>query len=120
MEFAQEFGRAEVYQLALWDGGAPRRETSAHIHGRFLFGEELTYGKLASRFAAGAQMKRTKITEEFTFEDFLARYGEAAIVMFVISESRQLKICTSDAPPAAQAGETVVALVDPQDDSDAG
>ena len=115
MEFAAEFGRAEVYQLSPWEGGAGKREPSAHIRGRFLFGSELTHGQLASRFAAAGVIKKTKITDEFTFEDFLARYGDHSIVMFIIGD-QQLKVCTAEGSITPQPGETVVALVDPTDD----
>ena len=111
MEFAQVFGRAEVYQLFPWQGGVGNREPSPHIRGRILFGPELTFGSLASRFATGGVVKKTKLSEKFTFEDFRARYGDSSIVMFIIDESARLRICTADTPPTPKPGETLIALV---------
>ena len=58
-------------------------------------------------------MKKTRITEEFTFEDFRARYGDSCLVLFLIEESGNLTVVTADNPPAPQPGQTVITLVDP-------
>jgi CPA1 family monovalent cation:H+ antiporter len=114
LEYSHDFGRAGVYQLNPLDGGSSRRETAPpHIQGRLLFAPEVTYDTLAARINHGAQIKRTGITEEFSFEDFRSRYGDSAIVLFVVTEAGQLNIATADAQLEPGAGQTVIALVDP-------
>ncbi len=66
------------------------------------------------RINSGAQIKRTAINEEFSFADFRSRYGESLIVLFVVTETGQLDIATVEVPLEPTAGQTVVALVDPQ------
>ena len=114
LEFAHDFGRAGVFQLNPIDGGPSRRDTSSpHIQGRLLFGEDITYSTLAGRLNGGAQVKVTSITNEFTFSDFQSLYSTSAIVMFVITDTGQLSIATSESPLEPQPGQTVIALVDP-------
>lgn len=113
MEYAPLFGRAEVYQLPFRELVAGRRETSAHNRGRYLFGQDATHSKLAFRVATGAQIKKTKITEEFTYEDFLQLYGEDTVLMGVLTENRQLNFATAGNELIPKPGQTVIAMVNP-------
>ena len=116
MEFAQVFGRAEVYQLTPTEATAGRREsTSPHIGGRYVFGPSANFDALALRLAQNSQIKRTKITEEFTYEQFRELYGPSAFVLFVKDEFGKLTVCSADAPSEPKPGQTVIALVDPVD-----
>ncbi len=110
--FTHFFGRAGVYQMAPEEAGASRNEAALeHLRGRLLFGSEITHRYLAYRFAAGARVKVTRLTDEFTFADFQARYGESAIVLFVKTASDELRIPTVNVPLEPQSGQSVIALV---------
>jgi CPA1 family monovalent cation:H+ antiporter len=112
-EFSHQFGRANVYQLTPWDKGSGKRTSvSKHLRGRLLFHSELNHDTLAARFVRGNQIKSTKLTDEFTYEDFQQRYGDSAIALFVIDEASQLEICTVEAPVVPKAGQTIIALVE--------
>ncbi len=115
IEFAPEFGRANVYQLAYRESSTNGRDTaSTFVPGRYLFDKEATYSKLSYRVAAGAIFKKTKITTEFSYQDFQDRYRESALLLFVITETKQLLISTAEEPIQPKAGQTVIALVDSQ------
>lgn len=114
-EFAHLFGRANVYQLPLWDGSSGRRvSVSEHLCGRLLFGEGLNYNDLAYRFSQGAVVKTTKLTEEFTIDNFRETHGEQAIPLFLLDNSKTLHICTVDNSPKFEAGQTLISLVPKQ------
>ncbi|GAF79313.1 unnamed protein product [marine sediment metagenome] len=113
MEYAPLFGRGEVYQLPFREIVAGRRESSAHRRGRYLFGQEMTHSKLSFRVTMGAQIKKTRITEEFTYEDFRQLYGDTAVLMGVLTETKQLIFATAGNELVPKAGHTVIALVDP-------
>ena len=115
LEYAGDFGRADVYQLRPLDGSGRRDTSTPHIRGRLLFGPEITYNTLTERITGGAQFKKTGISDAFTFEDFRQRYGDSALVMFVITESGLLSVATAETPLEPISGETVIALVDPVD-----
>ena len=65
--------------------GEQRAATSAksdmprHLRGRTLFREEDTYTRLTQRLVKGAEIKKTNLTDEFTYEDFLGQYGELSV-----------------------------------------
>ena len=110
--FVDYFGRAGVYQLPTKPGGADRREpVSTHRLGRLLFAVDLTYGRLAERFARGATVKTTPLTAEFDYGAFRQRYQDTAIVLFVVDENRKLTIATVDAPPSPRPGQKLISLM---------
>ena len=61
-------------------------------------------------------MKKTRLTEEFSFEEFQQMYGDSAVVLFVLSDDGRLTICTTEAPPEPKAGHLLISLVKPVPD----
>ncbi len=109
-QFVGRFERAELYRLPMSAGDT---EISAH-EGRPLFAKGLTYAQVASRFGSGHILKATRLSEEFPFEAFRVLYGAAAIPMFTLSAEGRMQVLTADKSPQPAAGDTVIALVDPE------
>lgn len=113
MGFAERFGRAEVYQVAAAETSSERTErVGAYRRGRTLFDKPITFEELEDRFEAGATIKKTMVTTDFTYDDFLARYGETALVLFTLEENGKLAIATDEKDMVPKAGQKIVALVD--------
>ena len=118
LEFAHDFGGAEVYQLAPWQAAGESQSTRREViasatKGRLLFREDATFGDLAQRIAQGQQIKRTRITDEFTEQSFREMYGEDALILFARRANGALDIATVDKPLEPQAGDMLIALVPP-------
>ncbi len=112
-EYTHDFGRANVYQLTPWDEQAGQRTSLAeHLRGRLLFSKQLHFEELIGRIQQGAVVKKTRLTDEYGFEDFLERYGESASVLFVLDKSKSLKIQSADEPLSPKPGDLLIALVD--------
>jgi NhaP-type Na+/H+ or K+/H+ antiporter len=115
-EFAHVFGRVNVYQLAPWDSGSGRRTSVGdHLRGRLLFDKQLSHDELAGRLESGFQLKKTRLSKAFTLDDFVARYGESATVLFVIDEAGRLAIPTVSVPLTPKPGQTIIGLVEAED-----
>lgn len=114
MGFVERFGRAEVYQVAVSETSSDRTErVGAYRRGRTLFDRPITIQQLEQRFAAGARIKKTTLTEDFTYDDFLARYGETSLVLFRTDVSgKKLLIATEESETSPRPGQKVIALVD--------
>ncbi|MCA9163044.1 MAG: sodium:proton exchanger, partial [Planctomycetales bacterium] len=111
-EFAHLFGRANVYQLPPWDRSSGRRASVAeHLRGRLLFDRTLNHDELEVAYRSGSALKKTHLTAEFTYADFLARYGDSARILFLLDETKRLHICTADKPPEPKASQSLVFLV---------
>lgn len=109
------FGRAGVFQLTPERRAVKDESTAGHLRGRFLFGKDVTSGNLALRVLGGSVVKATKLTDEFDYQDFRRCYGDSARVLFV-SDGGRLAVVTADNAPTPHPGQTVVALVDEDDD----
>jgi len=116
MGFAERFGRAEVYQVAAAESSSERTEAvGAYRRGRTLFDQPITTEQLEDRFAAGATIKKTMLSNDFTIEDFRDRYGESALLLFCLDESgKKLTIATDEKDMLPRPGQKLVALVDSQ------
>lgn len=114
LRFADLFGRSEVYQLPPPTTADRRARESLprHLQGRYLFAAAATYGYLASRFRAGAVIKRTPLTEEFDFAAFRGHYGEEALPLFIITEAGALRVVTTESAPSPRPGQTIISVVD--------
>ena len=113
LHFVELFGRSQVYQLAKHSKFSARSEASIpqHLRGRLLFSSEATYDHLTERFTSGAVIKKFTMTEDFNYESFKSLY-ENALPMFIIKESGELVVCTSETKPAPTKGQHLIALVD--------
>lgn len=113
LHFVDLFGRSLVYQLPRQSKFRTVSEQTIprHLSGRLLFTSEATYSNLARKFGEGAVIKKTPITEEFTFEDFKSLYGERAMPMFLIRNG-ELVPFAHDNVPTPQPGQQLVALVE--------
>lgn len=112
--FSEVFGRDSVFLLPSPPAKGIRAETAPKfVHGRIAFGPEITFDYLQNRFAQGAEVKKTKLTDEFDFQAFQAHYDGTAVPLFLVSESGKLTVFTAVDPPQPKIGQTVIALVDP-------
>lgn len=115
--FIRVFGRGEVYQVPPRRTADSADDSHRHLHGRWLFDEELTHDRLGQRIAEGAVIKTTTLSDEFNYESFLDHYGETAVALFVVTPNRQLEVITADTPPDPKPGDTLISLVDEPDDA---
>jgi NhaP-type Na+/H+ or K+/H+ antiporter len=112
-EFAERFGRAEVYQLASAEAASSRTESvGAYRRGRTLFDRPITSEQLEKRFDEGAVLKKTLLSDDFTFDDFLKRYGESALILFCLEENGKLLVATNEKDLTPRPGQKLIALVD--------
>lgn len=118
IHFNKIFGRNEVYQLCTESGNShPRDGVSRDLRGRVLFGKDKTFDRLNEAFRRGGEIKATDITAEFTFDDFLEKYGrDTAIPLFVITAEKKLAINTGGKSLEVKSGETIIALIDTEED----
>lgn len=60
-----------------------------------LFSEDVNYSKLAGYVAKGGVIKTTKISEEFTYEDYEQEYGSRLVLLCAIEPKGRVHIYTS-------------------------
>ncbi|WP_049721318.1 cation:proton antiporter [Gilvimarinus polysaccharolyticus] len=92
MHFRSEFGDRHIFSVRT---SADNKKTEKHqvasqLKGAALFSSDLTYTKLASLMGSGAEIRATRLTEEFTIEDFDRQEGKPQL-LFVITNKGKLK-----------------------------
>jgi hypothetical protein len=117
VQFTRVFGRDQIYQLAndAQEDGR-KQKVDPQLSGRILFGPSMTYPRLESLVEAGATVKRTPITDEFTYGQFCELYGESAVPLFLVDESGEILPITGDAAPDPKPGQTLISLISPRRD----
>ncbi|MBK7405649.1 MAG: cation:proton antiporter [Phycisphaerales bacterium] len=114
-QLSRLFDRANVYRLGLTGDASKDKSAQGEMPGRRLFGPDIGYATLAQRLGSGWVVKVTTISEEFTFENFRTLYGPRALVLFIIRETGKLSVMTHDRPPDPQPGQSVIAVVNPDE-----
>ncbi len=109
--FEDEFGSSEVYQLPPQLHNRAGDGFSQTVLGRVLFHDDAGYGRLVELLNAGATIKKTPLTAQFTLESFRARYAEAEVIPILARRGRQVEVWTNRRPLQPGAGWTLVSLI---------
>jgi NhaP-type Na+/H+ or K+/H+ antiporter len=126
MKYRNEFGPGRVFSLRnaedrdesersrLPDDYAPPR----------LFGPDLTYQKLASLLARGAEIKTLRLSEDFSLEDYRRENNARLIPLFTLQDKLKLRVISEELPEKLEDGTRLIALVwqktEKDDTGDAG
>ncbi|MFV0278803.1 MAG: cation:proton antiporter, partial [Parahaliea sp.] len=113
IHYRQDFGPRRIYLLV---SDAGRRQSEKHqvtqgYRGSRLFGTEVTYGEVTRRINAGWEIRSTRLTEEFGWTQYRARYGENCVPLFVIDGKRWVTPFTTDEELVPTAGCVVLSLL---------
>ncbi|OYP29438.1 cation:proton antiporter [Rhodopirellula sp. MGV] len=106
------FGRANVYQLTFDEKAG--RTIDKSLTGRDLFAKGLKFQEIERRFKNGWQLKTTKLSAEFTFENFVEQRQQVELLC-VIDEQKRLIVDTVSEPLNPHSKQTIIALVENAD-----
>ncbi|WP_116367251.1 cation:proton antiporter [Parahaliea mediterranea] len=113
IHYRQDFGPRRIYRLA---SDLSRRQSEKHqvtqgYRGSQLFGEEITYGDVIRRINRGWEIRSTRLTEEFSWEQYRVKHGEHCLPLFVIDGKGWITPFTAEDTLEPTAGCTVLALL---------
>jgi len=111
--YRPEFHPDRIFTIRT-QGQSPVEEKNRSKYGeRHLFGEGVTYTDLQAMLAAGASMKSTALTEEFTYEDYARQSGESRLPFMAIDPAGRIvpAVAGEGLAAKAKAGWKVLALV---------
>lgn len=120
--FRHDFGPKNVFSLRPvgTDEKDERRVLATALRAKPMFGDKVSWTKLASMMAQGAVVRSTKLTEEFDYEALHATQNESSVNLFALNESGRLRIFGGEPPVEPQPGWTVVSLGPRRDENDKG
>jgi NhaP-type Na+/H+ or K+/H+ antiporter len=96
-KYVHEFGRESIAQLAK----AKDYEDDPHayantLRGKTLVGEEMSFDKFSRKHAQGWRFVSSRLTETYTYEDYIKQKGENCIPIMAISENDKIVFNTKD------------------------
>lgn len=115
--YSREFGERNIYTLSvsLEDEAREKKHGVAEeFQGRPLFGKDVSFRKLASLLKQGAEIRATRLTDKFSFDDWLRTAGNQAIPLFAITPRGNLRIFSADTEFKPVSGSTLLALYPPE------
>ena len=80
-----------------------------------MFGDGLSYAKLASLYSKGARIKATQLSEEFTFESYRKEHAANLTLLFAISPSKEVHPVGGKDSVTPSVGWHVVSLIQKKD-----
>ncbi len=114
--YRREFGDKHVYTLHAKppvDGG---KQMSSHPAGYTAFGDDVSYERLAHALSIGAEMRETRLTENFDFDDYHRKYSKMAIPLFALDAKQRLHIFTAENKVVPGPDWKVLSLIEPEDE----
>jgi len=120
MRYRLEFGEPNVYSLPWQSEKEEKHDVAAHHRGATLFGPDMTYARLASLISQGADIRKTRITDEFDFKAYLNVENRQVWPLFAVDSRDRIYIFTSESQPDPKAGWSVIGLVKEEQNNDTG
>jgi CPA1 family monovalent cation:H+ antiporter len=122
MRYRSEFGPGEIYTLqsSVDVEGSQRRALSRAFPGRTLFGSDVSYASLSQMLKSGAEVRTTKLSATFDFDDFVRKHWKRAVPLFAITPKGQLRVFVAASELVPEEGWRVVALVEPAPEAEEG
>ena len=113
-EFAYEIGRDSVYQLGDAVEEDDKHALPESLRGRALFESGFGVSEVNERQAGGWVFRKTKLTEEFDFDDAQEVLPDNAHMLLLLRENGNLRFFTHAARPEPRAGDIILSFCPPQ------
>ena len=114
MHFLDWFGKDKVFGLGNEnDLRASHQSSGSYTETLGLFGEGISYSKLASLRAKKALVKKTQLTDNFSFENYLEQYGTRSLPLFAIDDTGFCHVFSAQKTLTPKAGWTIIGLISP-------
>lgn len=114
LRYRSEFGSNHCFYLSDNKDKKQEESLSRKVNenvGYCLFGDGISFSKLASLLSQGAAIKTTKLSETFDYQAYLDTYGKRIIPLFAITPKNQLICFTANKTLTPQADWQVMALI---------
>lgn len=113
MHYRGEFGPQYVYTLlsSAETANTDKHQIAASHRGYTLFDHTMTYAKFASLLSQGLVIRKTRLSEEYDYSDFLADNESRAYPLFAQTGKNKLEFFVADGKLSPEPGWTVFCLM---------
>ncbi|EJC1076469.1 sodium:proton antiporter [Vibrio parahaemolyticus] len=118
MQFVDEFGEDKVHclqKVKANGNGSEKHSVAQEYHGKLLMGGNVSYTQLASLLSRGAEIKHTKLSENFTYQDYLEHHKTNLVIpLFNVEDKGKIQFCDDPDQFAPSTTSTIVSLILPE------
>ena len=113
LKYRGEFGPKRVFSLrnAEERDVSDRERPADEFRAPRLFGDDITYQKLASLLARGAEIRAINLNSEFDLAAYKEKNGSSILPMFTLTTEGKLRVINDDAPVEEMSEGKLLALV---------
>jgi NhaP-type Na+/H+ or K+/H+ antiporter len=112
MNFRPVFGALNIYELPInAEGVTAKHQLATRFRGKHLFDDEITYNKMAGWLNAGAEIRSTLLTEEYSYETYLESYVDNCIPLFTFDVTGRMRVYSSEPGFKPVAGWRMLGLI---------
>ena len=113
MHYRLELGANTVFaiQSKVATNGVDNRTTAAIRRGKTLFGWDVTYAKLAGMLSRGAEIRATRLTDTYGYQDYLNTHQGEAILLFAMDSKKRLHVAVDEKPLSPRSGWLLISLI---------
>ncbi|ASK33796.1 cation:proton antiporter [Alloalcanivorax mobilis] len=111
MRYRLEFGEQNVYSLPGQTEKEDKHGVAPEHRGATLFGPEMSYARLASLLSQGADIRKTRLSEEFDFNAYRNAEDRLVWPLFAVDTRERIHVFTAENQPDPKAGWSVFGLV---------
>ena len=111
IRYRSEFGSANIYSLQVTSEKEGDTKTGKPPAGKIAFGTDVSFTHLSTLLAEGAEIRSTRLSEEFGFDEYFEKYGQHAVPLFAISARGKLHVYAAGTELNPSAGWTIISLI---------
>ncbi|CAM2901479.1 cation:proton antiporter [Vibrio rarus] len=113
MQYRSDFGGHRVFCLRdAKNNNDFKHMVSKEAYGQILFSAKHSFKKLATLINQGAEIKHTKLSESFTYQDYLQQYNRNLIqTLFIVTRLNRVQMVSEGQVCSPEPGEIIVSLI---------
>ncbi|WP_407269184.1 cation:proton antiporter [Radiobacillus sp. PE A8.2] len=116
--FVPEFGRSNVYKINTHGASDQADDLVSTIGGRLLFSKQDTLESLIHKIDAGHVLRKTNITNQYTYDQYIEERDLHTILLFIVKQSKKIEFFVDNETVEAEPGDVVISLTPPSKEFD--
>ncbi len=112
-QFRHQFDSSNIYTVRTGslDETTDEEDVVPQLRFNLLFREGCTWTRLASLLSQGSEIRSTRLTEQYTLDDYRARMGDNTVPLFAVDDENRLLWVTDEEKLQPEPGWVIASLV---------
>ncbi len=111
IRYRTEFSSANIYSLQVTSEKEGDTKTGKPPAGKVAFGTDVSFTQLSTLLGEGAEIRSTRLSEEFDLDEYTNKYQDRAVPLFAISPKGKLHVYAVGTELNPAAGWTIISLI---------